>query len=97
MTEEKVMENAENFYRIIVQKGAWNDEVMFGIQLRNAEGNQKDMNKSWGPNGYHNFGQNKPTEPLVRLFEMKDGTSFVWNKYDPGNEDRKSTRLNTSN
>src|SRR5690606_17230954 len=53
---------------------------------RNAEGNQKDMNKSWGPNGYYNFGQNEPTESVVRLFEMKDGTPFVWSKYDPGNE-----------
>jgi len=86
MTEEQVMAYAENFAGIFLQKDAWNDEVMFGIQLRNAEGNQKDMNKSWGPNGYHNFGQNEPTESVVRLFEMKDGTPFVWSKYDPGNE-----------
>src|SRR3546814_8828573 len=66
MTEEQVMEYAENFYRIFVQKGDWNDEVMFGIQLRNAEGNHKEMNKSWGPKGNHNFGQNQHTEPLGR-------------------------------
>ncbi|HEX7756918.1 MAG TPA: RagB/SusD family nutrient uptake outer membrane protein [Niabella sp.] len=86
MTEDQVMAYADNFAGIFLQKGAWNDEVMFGIQLKNAVGNQKDMNKSWGPNGYHNFGQNEPTEPLVRLFEMKDGTPFVWNRYNPGNE-----------
>jgi hypothetical protein len=85
ITEEEVMAYADNFYNIFMQKGKWNDEVMFGIQLKNAEGNQKDMNKSWGPNGFHNFGQNEPTENLVRLFEMKDGTPFVWDKYNPGN------------
>lgn len=86
MTEQQVMAYADNFSSIFLQKGAWNDEVMFGIQLKNAEGNQKDMNKSWGPNGYHNFGQNEPTEPIVRLFEMKDGTPFIWDKYNPGNQ-----------
>ena len=86
MTEQQVMAYADNFASIFLQKGAWNDEVMFGIQLKNAVGNQKDMNKSWGPNGYHNFGQNEPTEPFVRLFEMKEGTPFVWSKYNPGDE-----------
>lgn len=86
LTEQQVMAYADNFASIFLQKGAWNDEAIFGIQLRNAEGNQKDMNKSWGPNGYHTFGQNQPTEPLVRLFEMKDGTPFVWNKYGGAND-----------
>ncbi|GAA4305149.1 RagB/SusD family nutrient uptake outer membrane protein [Compostibacter hankyongensis] len=86
MTDEDVTAYADNFYGIFMQKGAWNDEVMFGIQLKNAEGNQKDMNLSWAPNGWHNFGQNEPTEQLVRLFEMKDGTPFVWDKNNPGND-----------
>ena len=31
-----------------------------------------------GPCGYHNWGNNNPTEPAVRSFEMADGTPFVW-------------------
>ena len=32
-----------------------------------------------GPNGYHNWGNNTPTEELVDAFEMADGTPFDWN------------------
>jgi hypothetical protein len=84
MTEEVVMAYAENFYGIFNQKGIWNDEVMFGIQVKNKDGKQFDPNLSWGPNGYHGFGQNNPTESLVRKFEMKDGSPFAFGKYNPG-------------
>lgn len=86
MTEEVIMEYAENFFNIFTQKGAWNDEVIWGIQYMPAVGAQTAQNKWWGPNGYHNWGNNGPNEPLVRKFEMADGTPFVWDKYNPGNQ-----------
>lgn len=85
MTEEIVMEYADNFFNIFNQKGAWNDEVIWGIQYLRSEGNTTAQNKWWGPNGYHNWGNNGPNEPVVRKFEMADGTPFIWDKYNPGN------------
>jgi hypothetical protein len=31
--------------------------------------------------GYHNWGNNNPTEPAVRSFEMADGAKFNWLAY----------------
>jgi hypothetical protein len=84
MSEEEVMAYADNFYSIFVQKGAWNDEVFWGVQHLQSQGNTVQTNKWNGPNGYHNWGGNQPTEPIIRRFEMKDGTPFQWDKYNPG-------------
>lgn len=86
MTEEIVMQYADNFFNIFNQKGAWNDEVIWGIQYLQAVGNTTAQNKWWGPNGYHNWGNNGPNEPVVRKFEMADGTPFIWDKYNPGDQ-----------
>lgn len=86
MTEEIVMQYADNFFNIFNQKGAWNDEVIWGIQYLQAVGNTTNQNRWWGPNGYHNWGNNGPNEPVVRKFEMADGTPFIWDKYNPGNQ-----------
>jgi len=40
----------------------------------------------YGPWGYHYLGNNKPTEPAVRSFEMADGTPFQWDVYNPGDQ-----------
>jgi hypothetical protein len=85
MTEEDVMAYADNFYSIFDQTGEWNSESIWGIQYVQAQGNRTQQNKWWGPNGYHNWGNNGPTEPTVRKFEMADGSPFVWDKYNPGN------------
>ena len=45
------------------------------------------MNIWSGPNGYHNWGNNNPTEQAVRKFEMADGSKFQWDKYNPGDMD----------
>lgn len=84
MTEDLVMQYADNFFSIFNQKGAWNDEVIWGIQYLQSQGKTTTQNRWWGPNGYHNWGNNGPLEPVVRLFEMADGTPFVWDKYKPG-------------
>lgn len=86
ITTEQVMEYADNFYNIFTQKGEWNNEVIWGVQYLNAQGNRSAQNKWFGPNGYHNWGNNNPLEPVVRQFEMKDGTDFVWDKYSAGDE-----------
>lgn len=86
MTDEDVDEYAENFYTIFTQTGEWNDEVIWGIQHLQSQGNYTHTNIWYGPNGYHNWGNNSPLEPVVRQFEMNDGSAFVWDKYNPGNE-----------
>jgi len=86
LSEDDVKAYADNFYNLFNQKGDWNEEVIWGVQYLNAQGNAVAQNKWNGPNGYHNWGNNNPLEPVVRQFEMKDGSPFQWDKYDPGNE-----------
>jgi hypothetical protein len=94
MTDEDVQAYTDNFTSIFTQKGQWDDEVVWGIQYNNLEGNLNRINKWNGPVGYNNWGNNTPLEPVIRKFEMKDGTPFVWDKYDPGNfEIRTATAL----
>jgi hypothetical protein len=84
MTEDDVTAYTANFESIFLQKGEWNDEVIFGVQYLNKQGNKVSNNLFWGPNGYSCWGNNEPIEDLVRAFEMKDGTPFQWDKYHPG-------------
>ncbi len=84
MTGEEVEEYASVYDDLFMQKGSWNDEVIWGIQYLNSQGNSASNNLWWGPNGYNNWGNNEPMESLVRQFEMKDGTPFEWDKYNPG-------------
>ncbi|WP_073169241.1 RagB/SusD family nutrient uptake outer membrane protein [Tangfeifania diversioriginum] len=85
MTEEVVMQYADNFFSIFTQKGEWNDEAIWGVQHLQSQGNTTTQNRWWGPNGYHNWGNNGPNEPVVRKFEMANGEPFQFDKYDPGN------------
>lgn len=85
MSDELVRNYAQTYYDLFMQKGQWNDEVIWGIQYLNKQGNRTSINLYWGPNGYNNWGNNEPLESLVRKFEMQDGTSFQWDKYDQGN------------
>ncbi|MBY5959561.1 RagB/SusD family nutrient uptake outer membrane protein [Membranicola marinus] len=86
MTQADVDAYAANFYNLFTQKGEWNDEVIWGVQYLNSQGNTTSQNKWFGPNGYHNWGNNNPLEPVVRKFEMSDGTPFQWDKYNPGDD-----------
>ena len=86
LTEDDIMAYSDNYYNIFVQKGEWNNEVIWGVQYLSAQGNRVNPNKWNGPNGYHNWGNNNPTEPLVRSFEMADGSEFQWDTYNPGDE-----------
>ncbi len=84
ISEDELMAYAENFSNVFLQKGKWDDEIIFGVQYLNRQGNRAANNLYWGPNGYHCWGNNEPVELVVRQFEMKDGTPFQWDKYNPG-------------
>ncbi|MCY1719482.1 RagB/SusD family nutrient uptake outer membrane protein [Prolixibacteraceae bacterium Z1-6] len=86
LTEADVMVYADNFASNFTQKGEWNDEAIWGVQHLTSQGNRTTQNRWWGPCGYHNWGNNGPNEPVVREFEMADGTPFVWDKYTPGDD-----------
>ncbi len=82
-----VQKYADDYFSNFNQKAAWNTEIIWGIQFPLSGGNQSRANIWYGPNGYHNWGNNNPTEPMVRSYEMADGSKFQWDKYDPGNMD----------
>jgi starch-binding outer membrane protein, SusD/RagB family len=87
LTDGDVQAYANTYFGIFNQKGNWNSETIWGIQFPLTGGNVNNANLWYGPNGYHNWGNNNPTEPMVRAYEMADGTPFVWDKYTPGNMD----------
>jgi hypothetical protein len=86
LTDAQVKAYADNYQSIFIQKGKWNTETIWGIQYPLTGGNVNNANIWFGPCGYHNWGNNDPTEPAVRSFEMADGTTFVWDKYTPGDQ-----------
>jgi len=80
-----VQKYADTYFSNFIQKAAWNSETIWGIQFPLTGGNINNANIWYGPNGYNNWGNNNPTEPMVRRWEMADGTKFQWDKYNPGN------------
>ena len=80
MTQEQIWEYANNFHSIFLQKSAWNDEVIWGIQFTQESPwpNYASINLRAGPNGYYLYGTRNPQERFVRKFEMADGTEFDW-------------------
>jgi hypothetical protein len=86
LTGADVTTISNTYFSIFNQKGAWNRETIWGIQFPLTGGNVFRANIWYGPNGYHNWGNNNPTEPAVRKYEMADGTPFIWDKYNPGNQ-----------
>jgi hypothetical protein len=85
LTSAQVRALADNFGSNFIQKGKWNSETIWGIQFPLTGGNVNNANIWMGPCGYHNWGNNNPTEPAVRKFEMADGTPFVWDAVNPAN------------
>jgi starch-binding outer membrane protein, SusD/RagB family len=86
LQEAQLQAITETFFGIFNQKGKWNSETIWGVQYPLTGGNVNRANIWFGPCGYHNWGNNDPTEPAVRKFEMADGTPFVWDKYTPGDQ-----------
>ncbi|MHB9143577.1 MAG: RagB/SusD family nutrient uptake outer membrane protein, partial [Paludibacter sp.] len=92
LTEDQIKAYADNYFYIFDQKGKWNDETIWGIQLPLTGGPYKfvGLNRALGTNAYHCAGNNPPTEETVRSFEMADGTPFVWDKYSQGDQYHRS-------
>lgn len=88
LSEAQIKSYADNYFNIFNQKGKWNSETMWGIQLPLTGGPYRyvGLNRALGTNAYHCAGNNPPTEEAVRAFEMADGTPFVWDKYKPGDQ-----------
>ena len=86
LTEKEIKVYSENYSDIFNQKGAWSDETIWGIQYPPSGGNLNRANLWNGPPGYHNWGNNCPTEEAVRSFEMADGSPFRWDKYNAGEQ-----------
>ncbi len=78
LTQDDIKAYADNYFNIFNQKGKWNSETIWAIQYPLTGGNVNRANIWYGPNGYHNWGNNDPTEPAVRKYEMADGSPFVW-------------------
>jgi len=87
LTAADVQKYSDNYFGIFNQKSTWNSETIWGIQFPLTGGNVNNANIWYGPNGYHNWGNNDPTEQAVRRFEMADGSKFQWDKYNPGDMD----------
>lgn len=86
LTEQQIQAYADTYFNIFNQKGEWNSETIWGIQFPLKEGKVNQVNLWNGPNGYHNYGNNEPVEWSVRSFEMADGSKFVWDAENPGND-----------
>ncbi len=86
LTESDIKAYSDNYYRIFNQKGAWNEETIWGIQYPQTGGKLNRANLWNGPLGYFYWGNNQPTESAVRSFEMTDGTPFRWDVYNPGDQ-----------
>lgn len=82
LTDAQVQAYSDNYFNIFAQHGKWNSETIWAIQAPLTGGNYITTNRWNGPCGYHNWGNNDPTEPAVRSFEMADGTPFVWDNGD---------------
>jgi starch-binding outer membrane protein, SusD/RagB family len=80
LTEVDIKAYSDNFFNIFNQHGTWNSETIWAVQYvpYGSGGNENFSNLFYGPCGYHNWGNNNPTEPAVRKFEKADGTPFVW-------------------
>jgi len=86
LTEAQILEYADVYFNIFNQHGAWNSETIWAIQYAQTDSKINNANRWNGPNGYHNSGNSQPSEQSVRTYEMADGTPFVWDAVNPGND-----------
>lgn len=79
-------EGKENYIALSLGGGSAVADASAGIELLLGRFfvDEKDEGGAWigranGPNGYHNWSGNTPTQNLVDDYEMIDGTPFDWN------------------
>jgi starch-binding outer membrane protein, SusD/RagB family len=71
---------ALNFIELFTSLSSTEDIFLryFTLTDQGYEWNEYNPGKFYGPNGYHNWGNNTPTLQLVDAYEMKDGSAFDW-------------------
>lgn len=69
-------EAAENYARIWLDKV--NEEQIFIRYFLTTRSDIPNVGRYAGPNGYHNWGSNTPTQSLVDAYRMADGSRFDW-------------------
>lgn len=76
-------EGEQNYEDISLSKNGGENELILGRYyiLSKYEYGQT-VGRANGPNGYHNWAGNTPTQNLVDDYEMMDGSQFDWNNPD---------------
>ena len=73
-------EGEQNYEDMSLSKNGGESELLFARYFINAkieDGSRLALDN--GPNGYHNWAGNTPTQNLVDDYEMMDGSQFDWN------------------
>lgn len=72
-------EGEQNYENMSLSKNGGESELLFARYFINAkveDGSRAALDN--GPNGYHNWAGNTPTQNLVDDYEMMDGSEFDW-------------------
>ncbi|MEX2565277.1 MAG: RagB/SusD family nutrient uptake outer membrane protein [Cyclobacteriaceae bacterium] len=69
-------EVADNYYNFFKQKDLSSSEIIWGKLFNQSVGDSRLTNLHNGPNGNSNWGSNNPTQDLVDVFQMADGSNF---------------------
>lgn len=56
-----------------------NNEIIFARYFIKTRDDIPNVGRYAGPNGYHNWGSNTPTQNIVDAYRMADGSKFDWN------------------
>ena len=73
-------EGTSNNINIALARSGGDAEILFGRYFINSKReNGGRIGLYNGPNGYHNWAGNTPTQNFVDRFTMADGTPFSWN------------------
>lgn len=66
---------AENYANVFLVKGH-NETIFAKLFDRELLGTSHDLYN--GPNGYNNWGGNVPTQNMVDVYQLRDGSTFNW-------------------
>lgn len=74
-------EGTTNYMNLSLAKGGGEADLIFARYFIDAKNENQGpwVGRNNGPNGYHNWAGNTPTQQLVDDYEMLDGTKFDWN------------------
>jgi starch-binding outer membrane protein, SusD/RagB family len=72
---------ASNYYDFFRQYDLSNQEIIWGKLFHAVDGTRHQMNKWHGPNGLNGWGSMAPTQNLVDMYQMANGSDF-WDHFD---------------